>query len=178
MISPVKGRDRMVVVAFAVLVIVPITAGCLTEDEPVDTYGWYVSMNVDQFNNNGQIAMNNTGLLFDVRFGDLHKENWRVEESGGFFKEEDDTYPIRIEASYTDGINPPEDFPILGSSNVITGALRVKNAELQLALDGDQSKITIEDFEDIYPNWITKSTLVVGDHGELRLLFRLAEPIE
>ena len=175
-IESASRRRVAIALTLALLFIVPITAGCLSEEEPLDLSEWYVGMTIDGFDSNGLKAVNVTELLFDVRFYNVTRDDWKVQESSGFFKGDVDFAPIRIEARYDDGKNPVEDFPILGSSNVITGALRFEDDDMRLEFDGDKDLITKDRSIDHYPHDYERTVRISGDYGELRLYFGLVEP--
>jgi hypothetical protein len=177
MIEPAGKRGVTLTLSVALLLIVPITAGCLSEDEPLDLSEWYVAMTVERFETNGEKAVNVTELLFDVRFGDVTKDTWRIQETGGFFKEDTKFVPIRIEARYDDGVNPVEDFPIIGSSDVVTGAITfVDGDQMKLDMDGPEDLIDQDKSIDRYPHGYERTVRLTGDYGVLVLYFNLNEP--
>ncbi len=173
--DPDRKRTGAIVLSLALLVIVPATAGCLSEDEPRDLSDWWVAMTIDRFDPNGQKAVNVTQLLFKVRFGDVHKDTWMLQESSGLYKGDVDVFPIRIEARYEDG-TAVEDFPILGSSHVVTGALKFEGDRMRVEIDGDKALIVKDDSIDNYPHGYEKTVKLTGTYGELRLYFNLNEP--
>ena len=164
-----------IALALAMLFIVPVTAGCIGEDEPRDLSDWWVAMTIDRFDPSGVRPVNVTELLFSVRFGDLHKDTWMLQESTGFFKNDTDYFPIRVEARYDDGATV-EDFPILGASNVVTGALRFDGDRMKVEIDGDKDLIVKDGSIDNYPHGYERTVRLTGDYGELRLYFNLNEP--
>jgi len=165
-----------IALALALLFIVPITAGCLSEDEPRDLSEWYVAMTVERFETNGEKAVNVTELLFNVRFGDVNLDTWRIQQSGGFFKGDTNFVPIRIEARYEDGVNPVELFPILGSSNVVTGNIKFDGDQMSLRIDGPKDLVERDRSIDRYPHGYERTARVTGDYGVLVLYFNLNEP--
>lgn len=173
--EPHARRRASLALSLALLFIVPITAGCLSDEEPRDLSEWYVAMTIERFDTNGERSVNVTELLFKVRFGDMHKDTWMLQESSGFFKGEEDFFPIRIEARYDDG-DTVEDFPILGASSVLTGALRFDGDEMKLVLDGDPTLITKDRSIDRYPHDYERTVRLEGDYGELTLYFNLNVP--
>jgi hypothetical protein len=162
--------------SLVLVILVPITAGCLGDEEPEDLSEWFVAMTIEQFNTNGERAVNVTELLFSVRFGGINKDPWLVQESDGFTKGTEDFFPIRIEARYDDGKNPVEDFPVMGSSHVLTGALTFDGDKMKLKLDGDPSLYTIDDSIDRYPHDYERTVVLEGDYGDLKLYFNLNSP--
>jgi len=173
--EPRARRRASLALSLALLFIVPVTAGCLTEEEPQDLSEWHVGMTIELFDTNGEKTVNVTELLFKVRFGDVNKDTWMLQESSGFFKGEEDFFPIRIEARYDDG-ETVEDFPILGSSNVLTGTLRFDGDEMKLVMDGDKALIVKDRSIDRYPHDYERTVKLTGDYGELTLYFNLNEP--
>jgi hypothetical protein len=158
------------------MMMVPITAGCLSDGEPRDLSDWYVAMTIERFETNGERAVNVTELLFKVRFGNVTKDTWMLQESSGFHKGEGDFFPIRIEARYDDGKNPVEDFPILGTSHVVTGAMRFDGDEMRFEFDGDKALISKDRSIDRYPHDYERTVKLTGEYGELTLYFNLNEP--
>lgn len=175
-IESAARRRVTLALTLALLFMVPMTAGCLSDEEPLDLSEWYVGMTIDRFDSNGEKAVNVTELLFNVRFGNVTRDEWKVQESSGFFKGDVDFVPIRIEARYDDGKNPVEDFPILGSSNVVTGALRFEGDVMRLEFDGKKDLIIKDRSIDHYPHDYERTVYISGDYGELRLYFNLVEP--
>lgn len=175
-IEGARGRRMALAVSLAILMFVPITSGCLSEDEPRDLSDWYVAMTIERFETNGQRAVNVTELLFDVRFGEVTKDTWMIQESSGFVKGDTSFVPIRIEARYEDGVNPVEDFPILGSSHVVTGALRFDGDAMGLVVDGDEDLIVKDRSIDRYPHGYERTVRLTGDYGWLTVYFNLNEP--
>ena len=167
---------RLLAVSITLILVATTTVGCLTEEEPHDLSDWYVAMTVERFDTNGQRAVNVTKLKFDVRFGDVHKDTWMVQESGGSYKGDENAFPIRIEARYDNGTSE-EDFPILGSSNVLTGVLKFDGDKMKLLLDGDKDLITIDKSIDRYPHGYERTATITGIYGELVLYFNLNEPV-
>lgn len=166
---------RLLAVSMTLLLMATATMGCLTQEVHQDLSDWYVAMTVERFNTNGQRAVNVTKLKFEVRFGDVHKDTWMVQESGGFYKGEENVFPIRIEARYDNGTSE-EDFPILGSSNVLTGVLKFDDDKMSLRLDGDKDLITTDKSIDRYPHGYERTATITGIYGELVLYFNLNEP--
>lgn len=177
MTTELPERQRVALaLSMAIVILVPVTAGCLGDDEPQDLTEWYVAMTIEQFNSNGQRAVNVTELLFAVRFGGINKDAWMIQESDGFTKDTEDFVPIRIEARYDDGKNPVENFPIMGNSHVLTGALKFEGDNMVLNLDGDPSLYTIDDSIDRYPHDYERTVVLTGDYGDLKLYFNLNKP--
>lgn len=173
--EPEGRRTVVIALSLALLSIVPLTTGCLSEDEPRDLTDWWVALTIDRFDPNGERPVNVTELLFDVRFGNVSKDTWMLQESSGFFKGKDNFFPIRIEARYDDGATV-EDFPILGTSNVVTGALRFDGDRMRVEIDGDKALIVKDKSIDNYPHDYERTVRVTGNYGELRLYFNLNEP--
>ncbi|NIP34778.1 MAG: hypothetical protein GWN18_07520 [Thermoplasmata archaeon] len=170
-----KGKGA-IAVSLAILIFVPIASGCLGgEEEPRDLSEWWVAMTITRFDSNGQVAVNVTELLFNVRFGNITEDTWMLQGSRGFYKGDSDFFPIRIEARYDDGASV-EDFPILGSSNVVTGAIRFDGDRMKVQVDGDKDLIVKDDSIDNYPHGYEKTVKLTGDLGELTLYFNLNEP--
>jgi len=170
-----RGYGPLLAVSMALVLVATTTMGCLNDEEPMDLSEWYVAMTVERFDTNGQRAVNVTKLLFDVRFGDLHKDTWMIQESGGFTKGGEDVFPIRLEARYENGTSA-EDFPILGSSRVLTGALRFDGDQMRLVMDGGKDLITVDRSIDRYPHGYERTVRSTGSYGELVLYFNLNEP--
>jgi hypothetical protein len=164
-----------VALSLAIILIVPTMSGCLSEEEPRDLSEWWVALTIDRFDPNGERPVNVTELLFEVRFGNVSKDTWMLQESSGFFKGKDNFFPIRIEARYDDG-DTVEDFPILGTSNVVTGALRFDGDRMRVEMDGDKALIEVDKSIDNYPHDYERTVKVTGTYGELRLYFNLNEP--
>jgi hypothetical protein len=176
MIDTVPRGRAIVALSMALLLIVPVTAGCLSEDEPMDLSEWWVALTVDKFDPNGERAVNVTELLFKVRFGDLNQDTWMLQESHGFFKGDEDYFPIRLEARYDDKVNPVEDFPILGDSHIVTAALRFDGDRMGVQVDGDKDLIVKDRSIDNLPHDYERTVRLTGDYGELTLYFNLNEP--
>jgi len=162
----------------SLLVLATVSTGCLEDDEPVpDMSDWRVAMTVNRFNTNEVRPVNVTELLFKVDFGIIHKDPWRIQESDGFVKGLDNTITIRIEARYEDGVSPPDDFAIMGSSNVITGGLVFAEGKMTLELNGNDELFEIDRTPVIGPLYHTEITATItGDYGDLALYFNLREP--
>jgi hypothetical protein len=169
------GGTTVWVLSLVILFVVPAMAGCLTEEEPRDLSDWWVAMTIDRFDPNGGKVVNVTELLFHVRFGNITEDTWMLQGSRGFYKGEDDSFPIRIEARYDDG-NTVEDFPILGTSNVVTGALKFDGDRMKVDIDGDPSLIVKDRSIDNYPHDYERTVKITGTYGELRLYFNLNKP--
>jgi hypothetical protein len=174
--EPAGERRVMLALSLALLFIVPLTAGCLTEDEPRDLSEWWVAMTIDKFNPNGERPVNVTELLFKVRFGDVNKDTWMLQESSGFFKGDTKFVPIRLEARYEDGVEPVEDFPILGSTNVVTGAIKFDGDKMSVEVDGDKDLIVKDRSIDNLPHDYERTVKLTGDYGVLTLYFNLNQP--
>jgi hypothetical protein len=175
-IEGARGRRMALAVSLAIVMLVPITSGCLSEEEPRDLSDWYVAMTIERFDTNNQRAVNVTELLFEVRFGEVSKDTWMIQESSGFVKGDTTFVPIRIEARYEDGENPAEDFPILGSSHVVTGAIRFDGDAMRLEVDGDRDLIVKDKSIDRYPHDYERTLRLTGDYGTLTVYFNLNEP--
>ena len=162
----------------SLLVLTTFSTGCLEDDEPIpDMSDWRVAMTVNRFDTNGVRPVNVTELLFKVSFGNINKDPWLIQESDGFVKGLDDIIPIRFEARYDDGKNPPEDFAIMGSSNVITGGLVFAKGKMTLELNGNDDLFIIERSGNVGPLYHTEITATItGDYGDLVLYFNLREP--
>ncbi len=174
-----KTLHRLAIIGvLSLLVLTTFSAGCLEDDEPIpDMSDWRVSMTVNKFDTNGVRSVNVTELLFKVNFGSIDKDPWLIQESDGFVKGIDDTHPISIEARYDDGKNPPEDFAIMGNSNVITGGLVFNKGKMTLELNGNDELVTIDRSSVIGPLYHTEITATItGDYGDLILYFNLREP--
>lgn len=162
----------------SLLVLTTFSTGCLEDEEPIpDMSDWGVAMTISMFDTNGERSVNVTELLFKVNFGTINKDPWHLHESDGFVKGQDDTIHIRIEARYEDGKNPPEDFAIMGSNNVITGGLVFAKGKMSLELNGNEELFTIDRSSVIGPLYHTEITATItGDYGDLVLYFNLREP--
>jgi hypothetical protein len=99
-----------------------------------------------------------------------------LQESHGFFKGDVDFVPIRLEARYEDGVNPVEEFPILGSSNVVTAAIRFDGDKMKVEVDGDKDMIVKDRSIDNLPHDYERTVKLTGDYGVLTLYFNLNEP--
>lgn len=173
---PNGRRNGGVSVLLVALLIVPATAGCLDDEEKVDVTGWDLALGLGRFDTNGMFSVNVTELKFSIRFGAIHEDPWYLQESRGFTLADEGTFPVRLEARYDDGSGPPEAFPIIGSSHLLTGVLRVEGIELTLSLDGDPSLYTIEGSHGSSPNQYETSADVTGDYGTLEMFFTLSKP--
>jgi hypothetical protein len=173
--------SRGTVIALAIVVLlVPATSGCLSDDDGgngVDYKEWYVAMTVERFDTNGERPVNVTYLLFEIRFGPILKDGWVVQQSETFQKEKESVFPLRIEARYDDKTSEVEEFPIMGSSNVVTGAVKFTSGRLSVDLDGKQSLYTIDRSAiDRYPHDHEVTVTVMGDYGDLTFYFNMNEP--
>ncbi len=177
-----SGRSTIhrlaIIGVLSLLVLSTFSTGCLEDDEPIpDMSDWRVAMTIDKFDTNGVRPVNVTELLFKVTFGSINKDPWLLQESDGFVKGLDNTIPIRIEARYEDGRNPPEDFAIMGSGNVITGGLVFAKGKMTLELNGNDDLFEIERTGNVGPLYHTEITATItGDYGDLVLYFNLREP--
>lgn len=177
---PAEGATpaRPVVMGVVALLLLASTAmGCLddgNDEENLDD--WYVAMTVERFDANGLHPVNVTELLFKVRFGNVSKDTWMIQESNGFIKGPADSIPVRVEARYDDGKNPVEEFPILGQSNVVTAALIVKDGKLRLQVDGDASLYKVDQSIDRYPHDKELTARFEGLYGNLTLYFGMNLP--
>jgi hypothetical protein len=169
-------RRTPVLIVAVVLVMLPATSGCLSEDEPQDLDDWFVAFTVDRFDPNGQRAVNVSFLLFEVRVGGMYKDTWMVQESDGFTKGDESVFPIRVEARYDDGVHAVEGFPILGSDPFMTGALFIRDGKMSVDIDGDDDLITLNRDIDRYDHDHELTVYLEGDYGTLRLYFNLNEP--
>jgi hypothetical protein len=168
------------VASVAVLLLVGSTAGCLGggdgDGDDTDYGEWFMALTVDKFNSNGQRAVNVTYLLFEVRYGPMLRDDWRVQESDGFTKGNDSVFPLRVEARYDDGRNEVEDFPIMGSKPFLTGSVFFRDKRLKVNLDGDRSLYTIDRSIDLLPHGHEVTATIEGDYGTLVLYFNMNEP--
>ena len=165
-----------IAVSLVLLLLVPVTSGCIgDEDEPRDLSEWWLAMTIDKFNPNGERPVNVTELLFKVRFGDVHKDTWMLQESTGFYKGDANYFPVRIEARYEDGTSV-EGFPILGSSHEVTAAVKFDGDRMRVQVDGDKDLIVKDDSIDNYPHGYEKTVKLTGDYGVLTLYFNMNEP--
>ena len=115
-------------------------------------------------------------LAFKVRFGNVSKDTWMIQESNGFIKGPGNSIPVRVEARYDDGKNPVEEFPILGQSNVVTAALIVKDGKLKLQVDADPSLYIVDQSIDRYPHDKELTAKFEGHYGNLTLYFDMNLP--
>jgi hypothetical protein len=179
---PSNGRKTLhrlaIIGVLSLLVLTTFSSGCLEEDDPIpDMTDWQVAMTVNKFDTNGVRPVNVTELLFKVNFGSIDKDPWMIHESDGFVKGLDDTIPIRIEARYDDGKNPPDAFAIMGSNNVITGGLVFAEGKMTLEINGNDELYTIDRSSVIGPLYHTEITATItGEYGDLVLYFNLREP--
>ncbi len=169
-------RHVPVLATVMVLALAMVTSGCLSEDEPPDLDDWFVAFTVDRFDSNGQRAVNVSFLLFEVRVGDMFKETWMLQQSDGFVKADESSFPIRIEARYDDGVNTVEDFPILGNDSFITGLLIINDGKMRVDIDGDDGLITVDKSIDRFDHDYELTVHLEGKWGTLRLYFNLNEP--
>jgi hypothetical protein len=169
------------VVASTVLLLLLLssTTGCLSGDDGGDEVNyteWYVALTMEQFNTNGVRAVNVTYLKFDIRFGPIQRDPWVIQESDTFQKENESVFPLRIEARYEDGVNEVEDFPLMGESNVITGAVIFKSGRLRVNLDGEDSLYTVDRSIDRYPHEHELTVTTTGTNGDLKFYLSMNEP--
>lgn len=175
--GPCTAGEAAAVAASLTLVLV---AGCLSDGDGGGDDGayadWTLGLTIDRFDSNGERAVNVTELRFAVRWGPVEGDGWVVQQSDSFVKGNDSQFPFRLEARYEDGSGPAEDFPIMGESSVLTGAVRFVDGKLELVVDGDEGLYEVTDEVDILPHDLERTLTVTGTYGDLRLYFDMREP--
>ena len=160
------------------LVLIVPTSGCIDDGDGngKDYSDWSLAMTIDRFIPKPGNVVNSTYLLFDARFGPIFKDPWIVHESDAFVKGEENTFALRLGARYDDGVNEVEPFPIMGSENLVTGAITIRSGKVTALLDGDQGLYTKDNSIDRYPHDLELTVTLQGDEGDLRLYFNMNKP--
>jgi hypothetical protein len=171
-------RRRTVAAALmAILLVATVPPGCLDEGDngTKDLSTWEVGMSIEKYETNGVRAVNTTYLRFEVAWGALRFDDWMVGESHGFTKGKVDYFAFTVEGSYMNG-TVREPFPVQGSSTTATGSVQVRNKDLLVNLDGDDSSFVVGREYDIQPHDWEATVRIHGDYGDLLVYFLLREP--